>query len=51
MGRVVENLVNEQLRAGEYMVKWDAARFSSGIYFYSIATDGYQITKKMILTK
>ena len=51
MGRVVENLVNEQLRAGEYMVKWDAARFSSGIYFYSIATDGYQITKKMILAK
>lgn len=51
MGRVVENLVNEQLRAGEYMVKWDAVRFSSGIYFYSIAADGYQITKKMILTK
>ncbi|NOS84142.1 MAG: T9SS type A sorting domain-containing protein [Ignavibacteria bacterium] len=51
MGREVENLVNEQLKAGEYMVKWDAVRFSSGIYFYSIATDGYQTTKKMILTK
>lgn len=51
LGREVENLVNEQLKAGEYMVKWDAARFSSGIYFYSIATDGYQTTKKMILAK
>ncbi len=51
MGREVENLVNEQLSAGEYMVKWDAIKYSSGIYFYSIATDGYQSTKKMILTK
>ncbi|MEO8513545.1 MAG: SBBP repeat-containing protein [Ignavibacteria bacterium] len=51
LGREVENLVNEQLKAGEYMIKWDAARYSSGIYFYSIATDGYQITKKMILAK
>lgn len=51
LGREIENLVSERLKAGEYMVKWDAARFSSGIYFYSIATDGYQTTKKMILTK
>ncbi|MBN8585337.1 MAG: T9SS type A sorting domain-containing protein [Ignavibacteria bacterium] len=51
MGREVANLVNEQLKAGEYMVKWDAVRFSSGIYFYSIAAEGYQVTKKMILTK
>lgn len=51
MGRELSNLVNEQLKAGEYMVKWDAARFSSGIYFYSIAADGYQTTKKMILAK
>ena len=51
MGREISNLVNEQLKAGEYMVKWDAARYSSGIYFYSIATDGYQTTKKMILAK
>lgn len=51
MGREVENLVNQQLKAGEYLVKWDAVKFSSGIYFYSIAADGYQITNKMILTK
>ncbi len=51
MGREIENLVDEQLKAGEYMVKWDAVKFSSGIYFYSIAADGYRTTKKMILTK
>jgi len=51
MGREVENLVNQQLKAGEYLAKWDAVKFSSGIYFYSIAADGYQITNKMILTK
>lgn len=51
MGRELENLVNTQLKAGEYMVKWDAARYSSGIYFYSINTDGYNITKKMMLVK
>lgn len=51
MGREIENLVKEQLKAGEYMVKWDAIRFSSGIYFYSITADGFRSTKKMILTK
>jgi len=51
MGREVENLVNQQLKAGEYLAAWDAARYSSGVYFYSIAADGYQITKKMILAK
>jgi hypothetical protein len=50
-GRELEVLASENLRAGEYEVKWDAAKYSSGVYFYSIITDNFVQTKKMILTK
>lgn len=50
-GKQIEVLGAEQLRAGEYEVKWNAANYSSGIYFYSIVTDNFVETKKMILTK
>lgn len=50
-GKLVEVLGAENLRPGQYEVKWDASKYSSGIYFYSIATDNFVETKKMILTK
>ncbi len=50
-GRQLEVLAAENLKAGEYEVKWDAAKYSSGVYFYSIVTDNFVQTKKMILTK
>ena len=50
-GREVETLVNSMLTAGNYEVRWDASRYSSGIYFYSIRTDNFQETKRMVLVK
>jgi len=50
-GRVVENLVNESLNAGEYVVNWNANNNSSGVYFYRITANGYSETKKMSLIK
>ena len=51
IGREVEVLANENISAGTYEVKWDAAEYSSGIYFYTISAGDFRETKKMILTK
>ena len=31
--------------------KWDADRYSSGVYFYRITTGNFVQTKKLLLTK
>jgi hypothetical protein len=50
-GRMVSELVNQELTAGNYNYKWNAAKNSSGMYFYRLTTDGFTETKKMILIK
>ncbi|NOS84677.1 MAG: T9SS type A sorting domain-containing protein [Ignavibacteria bacterium] len=50
-GRVVANLVNEQLKPGSYSVDWNGTGFASGVYFYSLVTDEYTETKRMVLIK
>ena len=51
LGREVQTLVNEPLKAGNYSVRFDASRFSSGVYFYRLQTGNFVETKKMLLTK
>lgn len=51
LGREVEQLVNEQLSAGTYEVRWNAFNNASGVYFYTIMTKDYVHTNKMILMK
>ncbi len=51
LGREVTTLVNEDLKAGEYRVSWDASMYSSGIYFYRLIADNYIMTMKMIILK
>lgn len=51
-GHEVAKLVNEKQNAGTYSIKWNAANFQSGIYFYKIEVDGvFREGKKMILLK
>ncbi len=50
-GKVVDELVNNSLNPGSYEVKWDGSGFSSGVYFYSIKTNEFSETRKMILVK
>ncbi|NQT97536.1 MAG: T9SS type A sorting domain-containing protein [Candidatus Marinimicrobia bacterium] len=50
-GKLVSTLVNEQVQAGNYSVKWDAEDFSSGVYFYKIVAGKYTETGKAILLK
>ncbi len=50
-GRVVEELVNQQLNSGTFEVTWNGSNLSSGAYFYKLETDGFVETKKMIMIK
>ncbi len=51
LGREVETLVNEQLNSGTYEVDWYASKYSSGVYFYKLETEGFVEIKKMVLIK
>ncbi|MBU2445503.1 MAG: T9SS type A sorting domain-containing protein [Bacteroidetes bacterium] len=48
---MIEVLVNGELEAGEHLINWEAENLPSGIYFYKLTTDNFNITKKMILLK
>jgi hypothetical protein len=50
-GREISTLVNNNLSAGSYSVKFNAADLSSGIYFYRIQTNDFIDTKKFVLMK
>ncbi len=51
LGQRIETLANKVLSAGTYNVMFDASKFSSGIYFYTLKTGNYLMTKKMILLR
>jgi hypothetical protein len=51
LGAEVATLVNEVREAGSYEVEFNADNFSSGIYYYKIASGNFVETKKMILLK
>jgi len=43
--------VDESQTPGSYNATWDASRFSSGVYFYHLETDGLTLTRRMTLIK
>ena len=51
LGREVATLVNDNLASGNYSVNFDANSVSSGVYFYTLITDKFKQSKKMILMK
>lgn len=51
LGREITTLVNDNLNAGNYSVNFYAHNISSGVYFYTIITDNFKQSKKMILMK
>jgi len=50
-GKEVKTLVNENKRAGNYSVDFNAGSLSSGVYFCSLKSGGVTITRKLILLK
>lgn len=51
LGREVITLVNERKLPGNYKVKFDAGKLSSGMYFCTLSNGSYKQSKKMILLK
>jgi len=51
IGQQVDELVNENLSAGNYSFMWNASDQTSGIYFYKLQTGNFVETKKMLLLK
>jgi len=51
LGSEVATLVNSNLNPGNYEINWDAANYSSGVYFYKLTSGEYSKTNKMTLVK
>lgn len=51
MGQAIRSLVNAHQQPGTYTVSFDASEFASGIYLYSIKTNQFTETRKMVLIR
>jgi photosystem II stability/assembly factor-like uncharacterized protein len=51
LGREITRLVNEQLKPGTYEVEFDGSNFASGVYYYTLQTESFKETKRMVLIK
>jgi photosystem II stability/assembly factor-like uncharacterized protein len=51
LGNEIETLVDEKKNPGFYSIIFNGSKYSSGIYFYRIVTDGWIENKKLILLK
>jgi hypothetical protein len=51
LGEKVEEIMNRDMNAGSYEVTFDASKLASGIYFYTIQSGSFTLSKKMILLK
>lgn len=51
-GKLVQTLINNELvSTGTKEVVFDAGKLSSGVYFYTLSSDNFKETKKMMLVK
>lgn len=51
LGKQIEMIVNEELRAGIHETQWNASKYSSGVYFYKLQSGDYTETRRMTLIK
>ncbi len=50
-GREVATLVNSRESAGEHSVTFDASNLASGVYIYTLTSNGLRLTNRMTLVK
>jgi beta-glucanase (GH16 family) len=50
-GRLIQTLINEKQNAGQHQVRWDVKNLPSGVYIYTLQTEGNTITRKCIVEK
>ncbi len=51
LGREITTLVNEEMSPGTHTVTWDAAGYTSGVYFYRITADRFTDVKRLLLLR
>ncbi|RPI16857.1 MAG: T9SS C-terminal target domain-containing protein [Ignavibacteriae bacterium] len=51
IGQKIDILLDETLNSGKYKVGYDAGKLSSGVYFYTISSAKYKISRTFILIK
>ena len=51
IGQEVATLVNEVKMPGEYVARWNAEKYPSGIYFYRLVAGNFTDTKKLVVLK
>ena len=51
LGREVATLVNKEELQGSHTIRWDASRFSSGVYFCKMTAGRFVSTRKLLLMK
>jgi hypothetical protein len=51
LGKEIAIIVNEQLKPGSYEVEWDGSNYSSGVYYYTLQSESFKETKRMVLVK
>jgi Secretion system C-terminal sorting domain len=50
-GREVQTLLNQEMNSGNYEVTFNASKLASGVYFYTLRSNNFVSTKKMMLIK
>lgn len=50
-GKVVSNLLKEFMSSGTYSITFNSSGLSSGIYYYTLSTENFIESKKMVLVK
>jgi hypothetical protein len=51
LGRKVATLLNKKMPPGRYEVEWNAANYTSGLYFYQLQAGNFIEVRKMLLVK
>jgi hypothetical protein len=51
LGQEVAQLISQDMNAGVYTTEWNAAGFTSGVYFYRLSAGKFSETQKLILMK
>jgi TctA family transporter len=51
LGKEVATLVNDEQRAGNYKVTFDAGNLPSGTYFYTLKSGVFAQTRKLTVVK
>jgi hypothetical protein len=51
LGQIVSTLVDAELKAGSYKTEFNAAKLSSGIYYYRMGANNNSYINKMVLIK